>query len=173
MVVTTTNMCMCICVLQPREITTVTKLHNYNSTKITTNKHQYHHNLIKIKCLFYLWGATLTTYLMRSCEGVMNSTDQSEKSLPNIEILISIWHMTWPLTPYRMLLYVSVSQKRKLEAQWNEPVMLTCHFALRKFDTEPSIGASYQISINLAKWFERSFFSNWPITSKNCLWWPY
>jgi hypothetical protein len=57
-----------------------------------------------------------------------------------------------------MLLYVSVSQKKILEAQWNKPVSLTCHFALRKFDTEPSKGASYQISINLAKWFERRFF---------------
>jgi hypothetical protein len=35
-----------------------------------------------------------------------------------------------------------------------EPVSLTCHFALRKLYTEPSIiGGSYQISINLAKWF--------------------
>ena len=39
----------------------------------------------------------------------------------------------------------------KLEAQWVEPVSLT--FYLRKLDTEPSIGACYQISINLAKWF--------------------
>jgi hypothetical protein len=40
------------------------------------------------------------------------------------------------------------------EAQWAEPVSLTCHFALRKLYTEPSIiGGSYQISINLAKWF--------------------
>jgi hypothetical protein len=29
------------------------------------------------------------------------------------------------------------------------PVSLTCHFVLRKLYTEPSIGASYQISINL------------------------
>ena len=46
----------------------------------------------------------------------------------------------------------------KLEAQWAEPVSLTCHSVLRKLYTEPSTGVSYQISINLAKWFQRIFF---------------
>ena len=41
----------------------------------------------------------------------------------------------------------------KLEAQWAEPVSLTCHFVLRKLYTEPTICASYQISIDLAKQF--------------------
>ena len=49
-------------------------------------------------------------------------------------------------------------QKIQLEAQWAEPVSLTCHSVLRKLYIEPSIGASYQISINLAKWFRRRFF---------------
>ena len=56
-------------------------------------------------------------------------------------------------------MYQSVYQKAdntmatELEAQWAEPVSLTCHFVLRKLYTEPSISASYQISINVAKWF--------------------
>ena len=39
---------------------------------------------------------------------------------------------------------------------------------------EPSIDASYQVSVHLAKRFQRRrFFRNHPIRNKNCLWWPY
>ena len=49
--------------------------------------------------------------------------------------------------------------KNKLEAQWPEPVSLTFDSAVMKLNTEPSIGASYQISVHLIKQFlQRRFF---------------
>jgi hypothetical protein len=35
---------------------------------------------------------------------------------------------------------------------------------------EPSIDASYQVSVHLAKRFHRRFFRNQPIRNKNCQW---
>jgi hypothetical protein len=58
----------------------------------------------------------------------------------------------------------NTTQKTKLEAQWAEPVSLTFHSALRKLNTEPSIGASHQISVHFGKAVsEKEIFRNRPI----------
>ena len=62
-------------------------------------------------------------------------------------------------------------KQKKLEAQCAEPVSLIFHSALRKRNTGPSIGASYQISVHLATRFQRrKLFRNQPMRNKNCLW---
>jgi hypothetical protein len=53
------------------------------------------------------------------------------------------------------------------------PCLLTIWDDMSKFYRGPSIDASYQVSVNLAKRFQRRrFFRNQPIRNKNCLWRP-
>ena len=53
------------------------------------------------------------------------------------------------------------------------PCLLTNHDDMRNVHREPSIDASYQVSVHLAKRFQRRiFFKSWPIRNQNCLWRP-
>jgi hypothetical protein len=54
------------------------------------------------------------------------------------------------------------------------PCLLTDPDEMSNPDRGPSIDASYQVSVHLAKWFQRRrFFLNWLIRNKNCLWGPF
>ena len=53
------------------------------------------------------------------------------------------------------------------------PCLLTDRDEMSNLYREPSIDASYQVSVHLVKQFQRRrFFRNQPIRNKNCLWWP-
>ena len=52
------------------------------------------------------------------------------------------------------------------------PCLLTDQDEMGNLYRQPSIDASYQISVYLDNWFQsRRFFGNQPIRNKNCLWW--
>jgi hypothetical protein len=53
------------------------------------------------------------------------------------------------------------------------PCLLMDQNGMSNSNRGPSIDASYQVSVYLAKLCQsRRFFRNWPIRKKNCLWWP-
>jgi hypothetical protein len=53
------------------------------------------------------------------------------------------------------------------------PCLLMDRDEMRNLYRGPSIDASYQVSVHLAKRFsEEKIFLNRPIRNKNCLWWP-
>jgi hypothetical protein len=50
------------------------------------------------------------------------------------------------------------------DSQWSEPVSLTFHSAVRQLNTEPSIGASHQISVHFGKAVSgKKIFRNQPL----------
>ena len=50
------------------------------------------------------------------------------------------------------------------------PCLLTDRDKISNLYREPSINASYQVSVHLAKWFQRRrFYKNRPIRNKNCM----
>ena len=53
------------------------------------------------------------------------------------------------------------------------PCLLMDREKLSNIHRGPAIDASHQVSVHLAKQFQRRrFFRNQPIRNKNCLWWP-
>ena len=53
------------------------------------------------------------------------------------------------------------------------PCLLTNRDEMSVLHRGPSIDASYQVSVHMAKQFQRRrFFKNQPIRNKNCMWWP-
>ena len=55
-----------------------------------------------------------------------------------------------------------------------QPYLLLDRDEMSNLYKGPPIDASYQVSVHLAKRFQRwRFFWNHPIRNKNCLWWPY
>ena len=66
------------------------------------------------------------------------------------------------LTKYKHSKFITwlsdINSLQKETSQWAEPVSLTLHSVLSKLYTEPSIGASYQISVHLAIRFQRRRF---------------
>jgi hypothetical protein len=58
---------------------------------------------------------------------------------------------------------------RNKNCMWR-PCLLTEKHEMSNLYRGPSIDASYQVTVHLAK--ERRFLRNQPIKNKNCLWWP-
>jgi hypothetical protein len=54
-----------------------------------------------------------------------------------------------------------------------QPCLITDRDEMSNLYRGPAIDASYQVSLHLAKWFQRRrFFRNQPIRNNNCLWRP-
>ena len=68
--------------------------------------------------------------------------------------------------------FLEIDQPEKKNFLW-QPCLLTDWDEMSNLYRGPSIDASYQVSVHLAKQFQRRrFFRNQPIRNKNCLWRP-
>ena len=72
-------------------------------------------------------------------------------------------------TTAKLTLVVKIRNKNW---RW-QPYLLMNRAVMSNLPRGSSIYASYQVSVHLAKWFQRRrFFRNQPIKNKKCLWWP-
>ena len=100
--------------------------------------------------------------------------DQNEKSIlyrgPSIDASYQVsYHLTkW----FQRKSCFRNRPIRKNNCLWR-PCVLTDKNGTSNSHRGPPIDASYQVSVHLAKWFQRRrFFRNQPIRNKNCLWQP-
>ena len=69
-------------------------------------------------------------------------------------------------------IFINGTNIRNKNCLWR-PCLLTDRDKMSNFYRGPSIDASYQVAVYLAKRFQRRrFFRNQPIRNKNCLWQP-
>jgi hypothetical protein len=108
---------------------------------------------------YFLWKALPTIYLFG---------DQFIQGPP--------W--PWSNWSYGSEIYYAISSYRhwcpirNKNCLWRPCVLMDREQIINLY-REPSIDASYQVSVHLAKRFQRRrFFRNQPIRNKNCLWWP-
>ena len=77
----------------------------------------------------------------------------------------------WP-SGFRGEIFFRNRPIRNKNCLW-QPCLLTNRDDMINFHRGPSIDASYQVSVHLAKWFQRRrFIRNGPIRNNNCLWGP-
>jgi hypothetical protein len=85
-------------------------------------------------------------------------------------LLISSWSVS-KHGHHRQFFFMVISKKSK-NCLWR-PCLLTDWDEMCNLYRGPSIDASYQVFVHLAKRFQRRrFFRNRPIRNKNCLWRP-
>jgi hypothetical protein len=108
--------------------------------------------------IYFPCAKTSILYLGVSC------LETGRTVIPQINTILSqrslLKIQKYPSTRTKVIAHKPLPIK-KLEDQWAEPVSLTFHSVLRKLYKQTSIDASYQVSVHLAKRFQRRrFFKN-------------